>query len=272
MKKRLTALLISLSVVCLAGCTDINKPSSAPSESVVKVSSEEQTSIEEKSVEESSDDEKSVEEKSSGESSDNEKPDEEKSSGESSDNEKPDEEKSSGESSDDEKSDEENSNEESSEDESLFSFKLKIDDVEYQLPFAYEELQNNGYYLSKEGELEPSSYSRNVEWKNDSGNVIVTQLWNPSNKKKSFEECLIGSMEIKLGEKLNVVLPQDFVFDLEVTPEKIKEQYGEPESEHVYNDYVTLRYKVDLSKTVEFFIYTTEEYAKFSSVTIKNFS
>ena len=144
--------------------------------------------------------------------------------------------------------------------------------MEYQLPFAYEELQNNGYYLSKEGELEPSSYSRNVEWKNDSGNVIVTQLWNPSNKKKSFEECLIGSMEIKLGEKLNVVLPQDFVFDLEVTPEKIKEQYGEPESEHVYNDYVTLRYKVDLSKTVEFFIYTTEEYAKFSSVTIKNFS
>ena len=255
MKKILTAILLSLSAAYLMGCTNTQKTNSSVSsvpESSVNVSSEVQESKEEKSDDEKSVDEESADEKSDGESSDSESSD--------------------GESSDEENSDEESSDEEDIENEPLLSFKLKIDDVLYQLPFDSIELRDNGYYLTREGEVEPQTYSRSVEWKNDAGNTIITQLWNPSDKKKEYDDCEIGSVEIKLGEKLDVVMPGGFVFDLDVTPDAIKEQYGEPESEHVYNDYVTLRYKVDLSKSVEFFIYTTEEYAKFSSVTVKNFS
>lgn len=246
MKKIFTAILLSLSAAYLMGCTNTQRTNSSVStvpESSVVVSSEVQESKEEKSV-----DEKSVGEKSADEKSDGEK------------------------SADKENSDEESSDEEDIDNEPLLSFKLKIDDVIYQLPFDSIELRDSGYYLTKDGEVEPQTYSRSVEWKNDSGNTIITQLWNPSDKKKEYDDCEIGSVEIKLGEKLDVVMPGGFVFDLDVTPDAIKEQYGEPESEHVYNDYVTLRYKVDLSKSVEFFIYTTEEYAKFSSVTVKNFS
>ena len=266
MKKRFTVLLLSISLASLTGCINTQTSISSVPESSTAFSSEIQNSQEETSVEEISPDEKSDEETSteisnekSNETSD-EKSDEK--SDETSD------EKS------DEKSDEtsdEISDEVSDEDESLFSFKIQINGTEYQLPFDSIELRNNGYYLTKDGEVEPNSYSRSVEWKNDNGNTIITQLWNPSGKKQDYNDCLIGSVEIKLGEKLYVVLPGDFVFDLDVTPEKIKEQYGEPESEHIYNDYVTIRYKIDLSKSVEFFIYTKEEYIKFSSVTVKNF-
>ena len=282
MKKVFTAILLSLSAAFLAGCTNTQKTnssvSSVPESSVVssEIQGSQEKSDDEKSVSEKSADGKSADEKSTGEKSADEKSVDEKSDAESSeensDEGSSEEEKSDAESSEEENSDEESSEEESIENEPLLSFKLQIDDVIYQLPFDSVELRDNGYYLTKDGEVEPQTYSRSLEWKNDYGNTIITQLWNPSDKKKEYNDCEVGSVEIKLGEKLDVVMPGGFVFDLDVTPDMIKEQYGEPESEHIYNDYVTLRYKVDLSQSVEFFVYTNEEYAKFSSVTIKNFS
>ena len=299
MKKILAVALLSLSIAYLTGCTSVvdNSNSSQPSQQSLQLSQDDEKSDDEKSDDEKSGDEKSKDEKSNDEKSNDEKSNDEKSDDEKSDDEKSNDEKSDDENSDDENSDDEkssdensdsensdeeisdseNSDEESSEidpmeEKNIFNFRIKINDVIYQLPFDYAELEENGYFITRDGELEPENYSRSIEWKNEEGHVISTQLWNASNKKKSYEECKIGSMEIKLGEEFEVVLPGNFAFDTEITPEKIKEQYGEPESEHVYNDYVTLRYKVDLSKTVEFFIYTNENYIKFSSVTIKNFS
>ena len=264
MKKILAVVLLSLSIAYLTGCTPVenNVSSAQPSQESLQISQDAEKSDNEKSNNEKSNDEKSNDEKSNDEKSNDEKSNDEKS----------DDEKSNDEESDDENSEEESSEIDIMEESDIFSFRVKINDVVYQLPFEYAELEENGYYISRDGELEPENYSRSIEWKNEEGHIISTQLWNPSNKKKSYEECKIGSMEIKLGEEFEVVLPGNFAFDTEITPEKIKEQYGEPESEHVYNDYVTLRYKVDLSKTVEFFIYTNENYIKFSSVTIKNFS
>ena len=247
MKKILAVVLLSLSIAYLTGCTPVenNVSSAQPSQESLQISQDAEKSDNEKSNNEKSNDEKSNDEKSNDEKSNE---------------------------SDDENSEEESSEIDIMEESDIFSFRVKINDVVYQLPFEYAELEENGYYISRDGELEPENYSRSIEWKNEEGHIISTQLWNPSNKKKSYEECKIGSMEIKLGEDFEVVLPGNFAFDTEVTPAKIKEQYGEPESEHIYNDYVTLRYKVDLSKTVEFFIYTNENYIKFSSVTVKNFS
>ncbi len=259
MKKILAVALLSLSIAYLTGCTSVvdNSNSSQPSQQSLQLSQDDEKSNDQKSNNEKSNDEKSNDEKS--------------------DDEKSNDEKSGDENSGDENSDSENSDEESSEidlmeEADILNFRIKINDVVYQLPFEYSELEENGYFITRDGELEPETYSRSIEWKNEEGHIISTQLWNSSNKKKSYEECKIGSMEIKLEEEFEVVLPGNFSFNMEITPEKIKEQYGEPESEHVYNDYVTLRYKVDLSKTVEFFIYTNENYIKFSSVTIKNFS
>lgn len=253
MKKILAVILLSLSVIYTTGCKDIHisDNSSQTSNQTVQSSSDTQKSQDEKSADESKNE--SSADKSESSADENEV-----------------------ESSADEISGE-NSEEESSEPDvmaeaELFDFMVKINDVVYTLPFEYSELEENGYYLGREGELSPETYSKSMEWKNEEGSVIKTQLWNPSNKPKDYSECKIGSVEIQAGENLEVIMPGGFAFDTETTPEKVKEQYGEPESEHVYNDYVTLRYKVELSQTIEFFIYTNENYTKFSSVTVKNFS
>ena len=264
MKKILAVALLSLSITYFTACTPVvnNVSSSQPSQQSLQLSQDDEKSNDQKSNNEKSNDEKSNDEKS----------DDEKSGDENSGDEKSNNENSGDENSDGENSDEESSEIDLMEEADILNFRIKINDVVYQLPFEYSELEENGYFITRDGELEPETYSRSIEWKNEEGHIISTQLWNSSNKKKSYEECKIGSMEIKLEEEFEVVLPGNFSFNMEITPEKIKEQYGEPESEHVYNDYVTLRYKVDLSKTVEFFIYTNENYIKFSSVTIKNFS
>lgn len=288
MKKILAVILFSLIASALTGCNDI-KPvvgSSEPSsniESSVKESSQvkepsseaEQSSKETVSKAESSEENVSETEDSKDENSE----DEQSSKEDGSENEdasseaSADEEQSSEhEGENDESSDDEDSEDESSkEDESLFSFRLAIDYVEYKLPFDYDKLNEAGYYLEKTGTVEPNTHTRSLDWKDDDGHKISVQLWNPTDKAKDYDECKVGSIEIKLGEEMNVVLPGDFSFDFDVTPEAVKEQYGEPESEHIYDNYVTLRYKKDLSSTVEFFIYTDETMQKFSSVTVKNF-
>ena len=203
MKKILTAILLSLSAAYFMGCTNTQTTVSSVPESSVVVSSE----IQESSVDEKSDSESSTDEKSDSESSTDEKSDSESSADEKSDSESSADEKSDSESSNEENSDEESSDEESIENEPLLSFKLKIDDVVYQLPFDSFKLRDSGYYLTKDGEVEPQTYSRSLEWKNDSGNTIITQLWNPSPKEKAeYYDCLVGSIEIKLGEKLDVAL------------------------------------------------------------------
>ena len=264
MKKILAAILLSLSALYITGCTDIGISGNSSQASQPSVQSSQDT---QPSKNESSQDERSDNKNSADENSDSEASDKKSSSDENSGKEV-----SEAESSDEEGVDEESSEIDLMEEADIFNFRIKIDDTVYQLPFDYAELEDNGYYLNRDGELSPETYSRSMEWKNEDGKVISTQLWNPSNKPKDYEECKIGSIEIKLSEEMAVIMPGNFSFDLDVTPEKIKEQYGEPESEHIYNDYVTLRYKVDLSKTIEFFIYTNENYIKFSSVTVKNFS
>ena len=269
MKKILAAILLSLSAVYIAGCTDIGvsgNSSQAP-QPAVQSSQDLQPSENENSKDDSSEGERSESTVSADGSSDSE----------TSDKKTPESDISDGEVSDSEISDEDNSEEESSEidlmeEKDIFNCRIKIDDTVYQLPFEYGELEDNGYYLNREGELSSETYSRSMDWKDEEGKVISAQLWNPSNKNKNYEECKIGSIEVKLSEDMEVIMPGNFSFDLDVTPEKIKEQYGEPESDHVYNDYVPLRYKTDPSKTIEFFIYTNENYIKFSSVTVKNFS
>ena len=286
MKKILSVILFSLMASALTGCDSTPtvvsnvEPSSnieASAESSATESTEskqessktEQSSKENASKTESSKEENSEAESSQDESSEIEQSSEEVSEAESSSDE---EQSSDDESSNDESSETESSDEETSkEDDSLFSFKLWLNYVEYKVPFDYGELNQAGYYLEKSGTVEPDTHTRSLDWKDNNGHKISVQLWNPTDETKDYDECKVGSIEIKLGEEMNVVLPGDFSFDMDVTPDAIKEQYGEPESEHIYDNYVTLRYKKDLSSTVEFFIYTDETMQKFSSVTVKNF-
>ena len=158
MKKILAVVLLSLSIAYLTGCTPVenNVSSAQPSQESLQISQDAEKSDNEKSNNEKSNDEKSNDEKSNDEKSNDEKSNDEKS----------DDEKSNDEESDDENSEEESSEIDIMEESDIFSFRVKINDVVYQLPFEYAELEENGYYISRDGELEPENYSRSIEWKN----------------------------------------------------------------------------------------------------------
>ena len=283
MKKILSVILFSLIASALTGCNDIqpvvrsSEPSSNIESSVTESSEvkEESSKTEQSSKENVSETESSKEEVSKTESSADANSEAEQSSKEAvseTESSADGEQSSEPEESYDESSDKESSDEETSkEDDSLFSFKLSVNYVEYKVPFDYSELNAAGYYLDKSGTVEPDTHTRSLDLKDEYGHKISVQLWNPTDETKDYDECKVGSIEIKLGEEMNVILPGDFSFDFDITPETVKEHYGEPESEHIYDNYVTLRYKKDLSSTVEFFIYTDETMQKFSSVTVKNF-
>ncbi len=288
MKKLLTVILLSLSAAAMAGCTDTNQPTaisqtpeSGIESSVLQESKEEKSKAEESekenSKEEESENTDSKEGNSKEEKSEDTESKEEKSGEEESEDTESKEEKSGEEESEDtdskaEDSEKENSDEESKKEDDIFSFKIRLNDIDYQLPFDYDELAQLGYYFDRDGELEPKKYTLGVNPKNEEGDSIKAQLWNPTDKVQNYSDCKIGSVEIKLGDEIDVVLPGEFVFDESVTPEAVKEQYGEPESEHISEKYVTLRYKKDLLRTVEFFIYTDESMIDYTSVTVKNFS
>lgn len=284
MKKIVKAmLLLSLSAAALSGCTEINTPaavSSMPESSTEEIPSavesvtEESSEISKEESQELSESEESSKEDSENENSEDsqEESQESSKSEESSKEDSKEDSKDSSEEDSETENSAENSDEESKEDDSIFSFKIRLNGIDYQLPFAYEELAQLGYYFDKDGELEAEKYTLGVNPKNENGDTINAQLWNPSDKTKDYTECEIGSIEIKLGDGIDVVLPGEFVFDDTVTPEAVKEQYGEPESEHISEKYVTLRYKIDFYRTVEFFIYTDETMTDYTSVTVKNFS
>lgn len=288
MKKLFVYILVSvLSASALAGChPNVETSVSTPQSSAESAVSTEESSEPEEESQKSEDESDKSDESGKGESSEeSEKTSEEESTDSSDNSENSEESEESEESSEEEseESDEESSEEEESESESseesseeddkndIFSFGIQLNGIDFKIPCDYSEFTELGYTIDADDELEGGKYTLGVNPKNEEGEYIIAQLWNPTSSPKSYSECQIGSVEIKLGDGIRVVLPGDFEFDESVTPESVKEQYGEPESEHISEKYVTLRYKKDIYRTVEFFIYTDLSMSKYTSVTVKNF-
>ena len=117
--------------------------------------------------------------------------------------------------------------------------------------------------------LNANTYTIGTYIKKDDESVSV-QFWNPTDEKKKYSECLIGQVEFDASNAAEVVLPGGLVFDESITPEKIIEFYGEPDSMNEGDGYIHIQYKKDIYSSVSFFLHPDEKLKPYSTVTIQN--
>ena len=152
----------------------------------------------------------------------------------------------------------------------ILSFSFKMDGVDYKIPCDFSEFAKLGYSFEEDSELDGNTYAIGASPEID-GKSLHAQMWNPTDSPKKYSECKVGSIEISLEDKHEVILPGGLKFDETVTAEVVKEKYGEPDSCNEGDGYITLTYEKDTYEDVEFFLYTKENLIHCNSVTFRNF-
>lgn len=152
----------------------------------------------------------------------------------------------------------------------ILSFEIELDGTKYSIPCAYTDFAKTGYLLTEDDDLNANTYTIGGYLKKAESETISVQFWNPTSETKKYSESQIGQVDLDLDDGLDIVLPGGFKFDDSVTPEKVIEFYGEPDSRNDGDGYVSITYEEDIYSTVNFFIYTTDDMKKYSSIKIQN--
>ena len=157
----------------------------------------------------------------------------------------------------------------------LFTWKVKIDGVEYTLPFDYSEAAANGFSFDskKDMELGKRTYAIFSPQLHKGDDIhISVQFWNPSDEKaNSLADCKIGQVSVNANNPVEFILPGGLVFDESVTVQDILDKYGEPDTMNEKDDYTSIYYRQDVYSTVNFMIYTKDESKfKYNEVTLQN--
>ena len=156
----------------------------------------------------------------------------------------------------------------------LFTWKIKLDGVEYTVPFDFSELAAQGYTIDPkyDQDLNSNTYMIMGPSPKKDGVSLSVLFWNPSATTKKLNECKIGEIEIHADGKHELILPGDFKFDETVTVQDILDKYGDGGEVRESDEYTTITYEEDIYNKVEFFMYTKDEsMIKYNSVTVKNF-
>lgn len=155
----------------------------------------------------------------------------------------------------------------------LFTWKIKLDGVDYTLPFDVSELIANGYVIdpAKDEDLNSRTYTIGAPNPKKDDKSLSVQYWNPTDSAKKYSECKIGQISVDVQSEHELILPGDFKFDSSTTVQSVLDKYGEPERLNEQEEYTTITYKEDIYSTVEFFIYTKDEkMMKYNSVKLQN--
>ena len=155
----------------------------------------------------------------------------------------------------------------------LFTWKIKLDGVDYTLPFDVSELIANGYVIdpAKDEDLNSRTYTIGAPNPKQDDKSLSVQYWNPTDSAKKYSECKIGQISVDVQSEHELILPGDFKFDSSTTVQSVLDKYGEPERLNEQEEYTTITYKEDIYSTVEFFIYTKDEkMMKYNSVKLQN--
>lgn len=156
----------------------------------------------------------------------------------------------------------------------LFTWKIKLDGVDYVVPFEFSELAAQGYSIDPKYDQDLPGHKYMIMGPTPrKDNLSLSVLfWNPSDTTKKTSECMIGEIEIYADGKHEIILPGDFKFDNTVTVDDILAKYGNDGEVRESEEYTTITYEAGIYNKVEFFMYTKDENMKDrSSVTIKNF-
>ena len=155
----------------------------------------------------------------------------------------------------------------------LFTWKIKIDGVDYTVPFDYSEIAANGFTFdtSKDAELGKRTYTVFSSTLKKDDKSFSVKYWNPSDTPKMLSQCQIGDVSFYASNPIEVVLPGGLVFDESVTVQDIIDKYGEPDTMNEKEDYTSIYYRQDTYSTVNFMSYTKEEAKfKYNEVSIQN--
>ena len=157
----------------------------------------------------------------------------------------------------------------------LFTWKVKIDGVEYVVPFDYSELAAQGYELNPEydQDLNGNTYAIMGPNPKKDGKSLDVTFFNSTSTTKKLSECKIGMVQTRLYEEHEFILPGDFKFDETVTVQSIIDKYGKPEDPDDYReseDEVNIIYRAGSYSSVAFSINLKENMTKYNTVTIRN--
>ncbi|MBQ9901681.1 MAG: hypothetical protein IJM51_04755 [Clostridia bacterium] len=161
----------------------------------------------------------------------------------------------------------------------LFTWEIKLDGVDYTLPFDFSLLQAQGYTLDEkyDKDLAANTYMIMIGGGNPKkdGVSLDVLFWNPNDTTKKMSECQIGQIRVEADDKHELILPGGLKFDSTVTVQDVLSKYGENSDEcevRESEDYTTITYKEGIYNNVEFFIYTKDESKfKYNHVKLQNF-
>lgn len=159
----------------------------------------------------------------------------------------------------------------------VYSFQVEYDGVLYQLPMTYEELEAQGWTLSKyddpESKVPSSSYTSVGFHKGERS--IRAEVFNLGINERSLKECLIGGIDIDEGfsdidfDAVQIKLPGGITMG-KSNADDIKAAYGEPSDVYESDLYTKLSYEKDYYQRVELYVHTEDNTLR--QVSMRDFS
>ena len=146
----------------------------------------------------------------------------------------------------------------------LYSFQVSIGGTVYQLPMAFDELEAQGWTISKSDDPEdmvPSNSYTYVRF-NKGENTITADVINFAINEMPVKQCLIGSIEVDANYDFNaestpVLLPKGIEVG-KSNLDDIKAAYGEPSDSYEGDSYVKVTYERDIYERIEMYVYKEE--------------
>ncbi len=154
--------------------------------------------------------------------------------------------------------------------EELMSFNIELNGTPLTLPFEYSELTKLGYSVQDDEELEPNTYSIGSYVKNDNGESLNVQFFNPSKETKKYSECQICQFEVTLNKSLEVKLAKGINFDKKLDAKKVIKTFGEPDNDFDEEDFRTLSYENSSFEQVKFMFYKKSSMKEYNTLTVKH--
>lgn len=159
----------------------------------------------------------------------------------------------------------------------IYSFQIEYDGVLYQLPMAYEDIEAQGWTLSKhdDPELRVGTNSYTSIGFNKGERSIRVDVFNLGINERSLKECLIGGIDIDESfsdvdfDALQIRLPGGISVG-KSNVDDIKAAYGEPSDVYESDLYTKLTYEKDYYQSVEFYVYSESNTLR--QVSMRNFS
>lgn len=154
----------------------------------------------------------------------------------------------------------------------LDDYTFTLDGVVYQLPFAYTELEDNGWSCSVSTSEKISGESHQSVTMRKDDTQFIAYIVNFSGNAKKIKKCKVGGIQVDAGSDM----PEFSIAEgitVGASEEEVREAFGDPQEvyEASNNGYVTLTYGEGNIYT-EFYCDTKDDDYDYSEIIVENFT